>query len=120
MPAMDHIMAMDPKRLRWRVTLQKRDADKEYEEAGNQEETPWVNADAPHEVWAEVSQRAGQQREDDEIVLDYQMIVVRIRYREDVNEYSRVQWEGRNYKVDGPPVILGRKAGLELNCTLEN
>lgn len=72
-------------------------------------------------VWAEAYMLRGREffaarQEQAEVTVRF-----RLRYRADLAVDWRVQWDGVDYDILSPPILIGRKEGLELMCaTVQN
>lgn len=68
-------------------------------------------------VWAKVEDLRGQEL----LAYGQQQTAVerriKIRYRSDVTSQTRVVFNGRPHSIVGSPIVLGRRAFLELMCT---
>jgi SPP1 family predicted phage head-tail adaptor len=92
-----------------RVTLQSRSV---TTDAFGQDTITWVDIAT---VWAQCQAVRGREFFAAAQVQQEQTIKVRIRYRSDVTQLTRLVWQGRAYDITGV-VPVGRKEMLELMC----
>jgi SPP1 family predicted phage head-tail adaptor len=97
-----------------RITFQKKifasNVSNEDEEAG------WVNIGVNPTVWASKNEKLGSESYRADKLVDYNTIHFVCRYRDDITAEYRVVCEDIAYDIVSPPVEIGRKRFLSIEC----
>jgi len=65
-------------------------------------------------VWAEIKSVSSSERFREAQHLAQADTVFRIRYRDDITSEMRISYNGDIHRIEGPPMELGRREGLDL------
>lgn len=65
-------------------------------------------------IWAQIISINSSERFRESQHLAQADIVFRIRYRSDLNAKMQIVYNGDNYRIEGPPMELGRREGLDI------
>lgn len=103
-------------RLDRRITFQKKIVGSN--ESNEDQEDGWENIDDKPTVWASKNERgvsSGEEYRADKLTA-FQNVVFTCRYRSDILPKYRVVCEGIAYNIIAPPIEIGRRRFLQVEC----
>lgn len=70
------------------------------------------------DVWAEYIPNKSRELIAAQQIVGESIVAFRILYRSDLTARDRIVYDGRNFDIQGPPIEIGRRIGLDLVCKL--